>query len=730
MADFNVFSQYAPAGDQPEAIRRLTEGLKQGVPFQTLLGVTGSGKTFTLAKVLEQMGTRPALVLSHNKTLAAQLYSEFKAFLPENAVEYFISYYDYYLPESYIPQTDTYIAKDASINENIERLRMSATASLLERKDTLVVASVSCIYGLTSPIDYDQMSIRLKVGQELNREDFLRLLVGIQYIRNDYSPERGEFRARGDNIDIFLSQKNEFLRVEFWGDEIDSLSFGDVQNGKIKRRAESALIFPAKHFVMPQEQIEMAIHGILEEMKECVKNFEEQGKIVEAQRLFQRVNYDVEMMREIGYCSGIENYSRHLAGRAPGSRPYCLLDFFPKDYLLFIDESHVTLPQIQAMYKADRSRKQMLVDYGFRLPSALDNRPLKFEEFMKLLGATVFVSATPGDFELEKSGIHVAEQIVRPTGLLDPPVEVRPLDTQIDDVIAEIRETSAKGMRSMVATLTKKSAERLADYLTELGLRVKYLHSGIDAIERVRILSELRNGDFDCIVGINLLREGIDMPELQLVAILDADKEGFLRSTRSLIQVAGRAARNAQGRVILYADKITDSMKALIQTTENRRKKQSDYNKKHGIVPKTIVKPVRETITDVLGISNKTGAFLAGDQTRLQVLRNQVDYQNQKAVLREDSLTYFTGKGKDQGKKNDANAGSKNRKGKSSRRQELSRQEADAVMAAAGFASPDEIIEALEQDMLKAAENLEFERAAELRDRIRSLSDLWGKEEE
>ncbi len=720
MADFNVFSQYAPAGDQPEAIRRLTEGLKAGIPFQTLLGVTGSGKTFTLAKVLEQMGTRPALVLSHNKTLAAQLYSEFKAFLPENAVEYFISYYDYYLPESYIPQTDTYIAKDASINENIERLRMSATASLLERKDTLVVASVSCIYGLTSPVDYDQMCIRLKVGQELNREDFLRLLVGIQYLRNDYSPERGDFRVRGDNVDIFLSQKNEFLRVEFWGDEIDSLSFGDIRDGKIKRRSESALIFPAKHFVMPREQIEIAVQGILTEMKECVKNFEDQGKLVEAQRLFQRVNYDVEMMREIGYCSGIENYSRHLAGRAPGSRPYCLLDFFPKDYLLFIDESHVTLPQIQAMYKADRSRKQMLVDYGFRLPSALDNRPLKFEEFMKLLGATVFVSATPGDFELEKSGIHVAEQIVRPTGLLDPPVEVRPLGTQIDDVIAEIRQTSAKGMRSMVATLTKKSAERLADYLTELGLRVKYLHSGIDAIERVRILSELRNGDFDCIVGINLLREGIDMPELQLVAILDADKEGFLRSTRSLIQVAGRAARNAQGRVILYADQITDSMKALIQTTEKRREKQSAYNEKHGIIPKTIVKPIRETITDVLGISNKTKPFLSTDQTRLQVIRNQADFQ---ASLRENSPVYHTGK--DSGKAEKREKNKKGRQGKNS----LSRQDAELIMEAAGFASPAEIMEALEKDMLLAAENLEFERAAELRDRIRNLSELWGQEE-
>ncbi len=718
MPDFKVHSEYAPAGDQPFAIQSLTEGLKKGLPFQTLLGVTGSGKTFTLANVLEQTGCRPALVLSHNKTLAAQLYSEFKAFLPENAVEYFISYYDYYLPESYIPQTDTYIAKDASINENIERLRMSTTASLLERRDTLVVASVSCIYGLTSPVDYDRMSIRLKTGQEINREDFLRLLVNIQYERNDFSPERGQFRVRGDNVDVFLSQKDEFLRLEFWGDTLNSLSRCEIPSGKVKSRPDQALIFPAKHFVMPQEQIEAATHAILDEMKHCVKEFEKQGKMVEAQRLFQRVNYDVEMMREIGYCSGIENYSRHLAGRPAGSRPYCLLDFFPKDYLLFIDESHVTLPQLQAMYKADRSRKQMLVDYGFRLPSALDNRPLKFEEFMKLAGQTVFVSATPGDFELEKSGPYVIEQVVRPTGLLDPPVEVRKLGTQIDDVIAEIRETAARGMRSMVATLTKKSAERLTEYLSELGLRVKYLHSGIDAIERVRILSELRNGDFDCIIGINLLREGIDMPELQLVAILDADKEGFLRSSRSLIQVAGRAARNAGGRVILYADTITDSMKTLLEITRARREKQTAYNQQHGIVPKTIVKPVRETITDVLGISNKTGAYLSSDsQKRLHAL--QKDAANEYKALQASGLLPSSGKTEQPA------SSRKSSKGKtiSSRKKSISKEAAEAAMAAAGVSSLDEIITEMERQMLEAAENLEFERAAELRDRIKALSD-------
>lgn len=708
MPDFKVVSEYAPAGDQPQAIRALTEGLKKGVPFQTLLGVTGSGKTFTLANVLQELGRRPTLVLSHNKTLAAQLYSEFKGFLPENAVEYFVSYYDYYLPESYIPQTDTYIAKDASINENIERLRMSSTASLLERQDTLVVASVSCIYGLTSPIDYDNMSIRLKVGQDLSRNDLLRRLVAVQYDRNDTSPERGQFRARGDSVEIYLSQKEEILRVDYWGDTIDALIRLDPVSRRPKGKPDSALVFPARHFVMPQEQVEAATHNILDEMKLCVKNFEEQGKLVEAQRLFQRVTYDVEMMRECGYCSGIENYSRHLAFRAEGSRPYCLLDFFPKDYLLFIDESHVTLPQLQAMYKADRNRKQMLVDYGFRLPSALDNRPLKYEEFLSMMGKTVFVSATPGDWELQQSGPCVVEQVVRPTGLLDPPVEVRPLADQIDDVIAEIRKCTDAGARSMVATLTKKSAERIADYLSNLGIRIKYLHSELDAIERVRILNELRNGDFDCIVGINLLREGIDMPELRLVAILDADKEGFLRSSRSLVQVAGRAARNVDGYVILYADHVTDSMKALMDITEKRRKRQAQYNEEHGIQPRSVAgKRDRETITDVLGISPKTGAYLAGDQDRLDGLRREA------LLLREE--------GKKPAYQAQDGSNYKETKKSGSRKKQITRSDAERILEKCGAASVEEVIEELERQMLLAAENLEFERAAELRDQIRAL---------
>lgn len=706
MADrFIVESEYAPAGDQPGAIESLANGIRSGMPFQTLLGVTGSGKTFTLAKTLEALGTaRPTLVLSHNKTLAAQLYSEFKSFMPQNAVEYFISYYDYYLPESYIPQTDTYIAKDCSINDNIERLRLSATASLLERKDVLTVASVSCIYGLTSPEDYYNMSIRLKRGESLDRDIFLHQLVAVQYERNDMAPERGNFRVRGDHVDVYLSQKDEYLRVEFWGDEIDSLSRYDIKSGRLIERVGQALIFPAKHFVMPQDQVRRASERILAEMKERVAWFESQGKLVEAQRLFQRVTYDVEMMNEIGYCSGIENYSRHLAFREEGSRPFCLLDFFPKDYLLFIDESHVTLPQLQAMYKADRSRKQMLVDYGFRLPSALDNRPLKFEEFLSMIGTTVFVSATPADFENEHSNGNVTELVVRPTGLLDPPVEVRPLENQIDDVIEEIRRCTEGGFRSLVATLTKKSAERLSDYLSGLGIRVKYLHSGIDAIERVRILNELRAGDFDCIVGINLLREGIDLPELRLVAILDADKEGFLRSSRSLIQVAGRAARNAGGYVILYADNVTDSMKALMEITEKRRARQMAYNLEHNITPQTIRKSIRASITDVLGIDSKTGANNAKRNV------HETSYSAVTASMRENMGSYDT---------SDIKSGTKKRTGK--KLPDLTKDQTAELLARTGAKDLDEIIDALEADMLEAAQNLEFERAAALRDQIKAL---------
>lgn len=680
MSLFQLVSEYAPSGDQPAAIKALADGLKSGRHFQTLQGVTGSGKTFTLANVIAQLD-RPVLVLSHNKTLAAQLYSEFKAFFPHNAIEYFISYYDYYLPESYIPQTDTYIAKDASINENIERLRLSATASLIERRDVIVVASVSCIYGLGSPSDYEDMCIELRTGMEMNRDVLLEHLVAIQYTRNDLAPEKAQFRVRGDCVDVFLAQKEEFTRIEFWGDTIESISRCDMTTGKVLAKLRKTFIFPSKLFVMPQEKLEAATSSILAEMKERVKELESQNKLVEAQRLFQRVNYDLEMMREIGYCSGIENYSRHLAGRAPGSRPYCLLDFFQKDFITMIDESHVTIPQVQAMYRADRNRKVTLVEHGFRLPSALDNRPLKFEEFEKLTGDTVYVSATPADYELQKSGGTVIEQVVRPTGLLDPEVEIRPLGSQVDDVMEEIRKTAALGGRTIVTTLTKKSAERLADYLSELGMRVKYLHSEIDAIERVRILSELRDGAFDCLIGINLLREGIDLPEVRLVAILDADKEGFLRSERSLIQVAGRAARNAEGRVILYADIITDSIKKLLKVTKERRAKQIAYNEAHHITPKTIIKKKRETIEETIFGYDESKEE---NKTFLTVAEGRARY------------TAGSGRGK---------------------------KKAENTKSAPPLSQMDvtEIISELEREMMEAAEALEFERAAELRDKIRKI---------
>lgn len=680
MSLFQLVSEYAPSGDQPAAIKALVDGLKSGRHFQTLQGVTGSGKTFTLANVIAQLD-RPVLVLSHNKTLAAQLYSEFKAFFPHNAVEYFISYYDYYLPESYIPQTDTYIAKDASINENIERLRLSATASLIERRDVIVVASVSCIYGLGSPSDYEDMCIELRTGMEMNRDVLLEHLVAIQYTRNDLAPEKAQFRVRGDCVDVFLAQKEEFTRIEFWGDTIESISRCDMTTGKVLAKLQKTFIFPSKLFVMPQEKLDAATSSILAEMKERVKELEGQNKLVEAQRLFQRVNYDLEMMREIGYCSGIENYSRHLAGRAPGSRPYCLLDFFQKDFITMIDESHVTIPQVQAMYRADRNRKVTLVEHGFRLPSALDNRPLKFEEFEKLTGDTVYVSATPADYELQKSGGTVIEQVVRPTGLLDPEVEIRPLGSQVDDVMEEIRKTAALGGRTIVTTLTKKSAERLADYLSELGMRVKYLHSEIDAIERVRILSELRDGAFDCLIGINLLREGIDLPEVRLVAILDADKEGFLRSERSLIQVAGRAARNAEGRVILYADIITDSIKKLLKVTKERRAKQIAYNEAHHITPKTIIKKKRETIEETIFGYDESKEE---NKTFLTVAEGRARY------------TAGSGRGK---------------------------KKAENTKSAPPLSQMDvtEIISELEREMMEAAEALEFERAAELRDKIRKI---------
>ncbi|MBP5183287.1 MAG: UvrB/UvrC motif-containing protein, partial [Lentisphaeria bacterium] len=582
-----------------------------------------------------------------------------------------------------------------------ERLRLSATVSLLERPDVLTVASVSSIYGLTARDDYQEMSVELKVGDEFSRTKLLRKLVEMQFERNDTAPERGQFRVRGDVVDIFLAHREEFIRVEFWGDSIDSLSRCELLTGKVKNRPPNAVIFPPKHFVLPQEKIELALGNILEEMKECVKNFERQGKLVEAQRLYQRVNCDVEMMREIGYCQGIENYSRHLAFRAPGSRPSCLLDFYPEGFLTIIDESHVTIPQLQAMYKADRNRKQVLVDYGFRLPSALDNRPLTFEEFMDLVGDVIFVSATPGKFELDLSGGKVVEQVVRPTGLLDPPIEVRPLSNQIDDVMEEIRKCAESGGRTLVATLTKKSAERLTDYLCDLGLKVKYLHADIDVIQRVRLLSELRKGEFDCIVGINLMREGIDMPEIKLVAILDADKEGFLRSARSLTQVAGRAARTAEGRVIFYAYTVTDSMKNVIETTRARREKQQEYNKKHGIVPKTIVKSQRETITDVLGLISREGENASNAKSL---------FSGRGKGGKEEFFRSAFGSSSPEGEK-EAPAGKGVAKGKVRQQSMLDNWE---------DLDPQEVISALESEMLAAAEALEFERAALLWDRLRA----------
>jgi len=627
---FQLESDYEPAGDQPKAIKQLVDGINAGHSHQTLLGVTGSGKTFTVANMIEQLD-RPALVLSHNKTLAAQLYSELKAFFPNNAVEYFISYYDYYLPESYIPQTDTYIAKDASVNENIEKLRLAATSSLMERRDVIVVASVSCIYGLGSPKDWKEMCVYVEVGGCIDRDDFLEQLIAIQYGRNDVAPEKGQFRVRGDSVDVFVPQKDEFIRIEFWGDEIEAISKGHIASGNIISTQDKVIFFPCRHFVMPEERIEEGCRKIQSEMTKQVKHLEENGRLVEAQRLYQRCRYDIEMLKELGYCQGVENYSALLSDREPGERPGCLIDFFPDDFITIIDESHVTLPQVRAMYKADRSRKETLVDHGFRLPSALDNRPLQFDEFNELASTSVYISATPGDYELEETGEPVL-QVIRPTGLLDPEIEVRQLEGQVDDVIAEIRDRAAKGERVIVTTLTKKSSERLSDYLVDMGIRAKYLHSEIDAIQRVKVINDLRHGNCDCLIGINLLREGIDLPEVTLVAILDADKEGFLRSKRALLQVAGRAARNADGKVILYADKITDSMRALIETTAERREYQKAYNKEHGITPLTIKKKVSGTIAEIVAPDKelmaaeepaKYGAI--GDGTNLNDLIDELE---------------------------------------------------------------------------------------------------------
>ncbi len=672
MAMFKLKSDFKPAGDQPEAIAALVKGLKEGKAAQTLLGVTGSGKTFTLANVIAQF-ERPVLIMSHNKTLAAQLYSEFKAFFPENAVEYFISYYDYYLPESYIPQTDTYIAKDCSINENIERLRLSTTASLIERRDVIVVASVSSIYNLGSPTDFEHMCVSLRIGAEMPRNEFLRSLVAIQYERNDAAPEKGQFRVRGDSVDVFEPQRDDFIRVNFWGDEVESLSRRNITTGKQIAELNRVVLFPCRHFVMPPDRMEGAVASIKQEMKERVEWFERNGRLIEAQRIYQRVTYDMEMVREIGYCSGIENYSMHFANRLPGSLPDSLFGFFPKDMLTIIDESHVSIPQIGAMYKADRSRKETLVEHGFRLPSALENRPLKFDEFESLHNDTIYVSATPAEFELKKSGKAI-EQLIRPTGLLDPEVEVRPLEGQVDDVMAEIRRAATRGERVLVTTLTKKSAERLADYLNDLGVRANYLHSELDALERVRVLNKLREGDFDCLIGINLLREGIDLPEVALVAILDADKEGFLRSTRSLVQVAGRAARNVDGRVIMYAEHVTPAMQNLLDETARRRERQLAYNKKHGITPKTIAKAARQSIADII----------APEKRDLEYTR---DNANRQVFSVAEAPGVYT-------------------------EELLSEREMDALVAE------------LEKEMLEAAEALEFERAADLRDRLRGMNKL------
>ncbi|NOY79789.1 MAG: excinuclease ABC subunit UvrB [Kiritimatiellaeota bacterium] len=590
---FQLHSEYRPAGDQPQAIRKLCDGLRTGRSLQTLLGVTGSGKTFTLANVIEQV-QRPILVISHNKTLAAQLYSEFRAFFPDNAVEYFVSYYDYYQPEAYIPQTDTYIAKDASINDEIEKLRLSATSALMERRDVIVVASVSCIYGLGSPEDIERMQVQLAVSGDLARDEVLRRLVDIQYARNDVAPSRGEFRVAGDTLDVYPSYRDDFVRIEFWGDVIERITRRDPLTGRVIEQLPQVSIFPAKHFVMPQDRIARAEAGILAELDEQVRKFEEAGRLVEAQRLYQRTMYDLEMLKEVGYCHGIENYSRHLSNRPPGSRPYTLIDYFPEDFITVIDESHVTVPQLNAMYRADRSRKQVLVEHGFRLPSALDNRPLDFDEFMDIIGQVVFVSATPGPFELART--DPVQQVVRPTGLLDPEVEIRPLEGQVDDLIEEIRRCAERGQRVLVTTLTKRTAEDLADYLRELDLRVRYMHSEMDAIERVDVIRNLRAGDFDCLVGINLLREGLDLPEVSLVAILDADKEGFLRSETALIQTAGRAARHLDGRVILYADEITGSMQRMIDLTHERRARQKEFNRRHHIQPRSVKRAVQTSL--------------------------------------------------------------------------------------------------------------------------------------
>ena len=636
MDGFKLVSQYKPMGDQPEAIDSLVSGIENGLDEQVLLGVTGSGKTFTMANVIARIN-RPTLVLAHNKTLAAQLCSEFREFFPENAVEYFVSYYDYYQPEAYIPHTDTFIEKDSSINDEIERLRHSATSSLFERRDVIVVASVSCIYGLGDPIDYANMVISLRPGQTRDFDELLKKLIEIRYERNDIAFGRNMFRVRGDTVEIFPAYSNDkAIRVEFFGDEIDRISEINVVTGAATRFLSHAAIYPASHYVTTKEKMAAAIDRIRAECDERVKYFTDNGRLLEAQRIKQRTDYDIEMMQELGYCSGIENYSRVISNRAPGSPPLTLLDYFPKDFLLFVDESHVTLPQVRAMYRGDRARKETLVDYGFRLPSAFDNRPLKFEEFTERIHQRVYVSATPGEYERERAG-QIVEQIIRPTGLLDPEIFVRPIEGQIDDLMGEINEKIRMGQRSLVTTLTKKMAEDLSAYLTGAGIRCRYMHHDIGTIERMEIIRDLRLGEFDVLVGINLLREGLDIPEVGLVAILDADKEGFLRSETSLIQTVGRAARNADSKVIMYADTITPSMRACIDETARRREKQMAYNKLHGIEPKTIVKSVRDLIeisTDAVAASKANGVKMT-DRERRELISQLEDKMKKAAAMLE-----------------------------------------------------------------------------------------------
>ncbi|MEJ5262282.1 MAG: excinuclease ABC subunit UvrB [Ignavibacterium sp.] len=670
MNEFKLVSNYAPAGDQPEAIRQLVEGIKRGDKFQTLLGVTGSGKTFTISNVIAQVN-KPTLVISHNKTLAAQLYSEFKSFFPHNAVEFFISYYDYYQPEAYVVSRDLYIEKDFSINEEIDRLRLKATTALIEgRRDVIVVASVSCIYGIGAPDEYANQIIFVRKGEKIDKKKFLRQLVDIYYVRNDAEFGRGTFRARGDVIEIIPAYQNEeAIRISLWDNEVEKISIIDAETGKVLSEVESVPIYPAKYFVTDRDKMQKAIHNIELELKERLDELNRMEKYLEAARLEQRTRFDIEMMKEIGYCSGIENYSRHMDGRAPGTRPFNLLDYFPDDFLMVIDESHVTIPQIRGMYNGDRSRKETLVEYGFRLPSALDNRPMKFEEFESMLNQVIFVSATPGDYELEKSGGVIVEQIIRPTGLLDPEIEVRPIKGQIDDLIAEIRKRVERKERTLVTTLTKKMAEDLADYLDKIGIQVRYIHSDIDSLERVEILRDLRLGAFDVLVGVNLLREGLDLPEVSLVAIIDADKEGFLRSARSLMQTAGRTARNVNGKVIMYADIITESMRKTIEETNRRRKLQQEYNEKHGIKPETIYKTVEEILSST-------------SLAEVRKKEDKPDYSFSKVA--EPVLKYMSN---DQKK---------------------------------------DLIEQLTDEMYQAAKDLDFERAAFLRDEINRLKKMVG----